>query len=292
MVKSALLLAVLCRPTSQTLRAEDMPAAEFEKRASELRTKTLEGISPKVTAPNTAPTTAHSISGRYPWHSNIGTTIFWIVEGRSKSSAWDPDWAYSYGGFDNPNPASRRDFMPAAFIPKENPFYFALPYNDLEKGRHKPEAHLVIPWFDHAFERQGKSVCQNRWIAIRKGNRVCYAQWSDVGPFRSDHWKYVFGNESPKPNLEHGAGLNVSPAVRDFLGLGNADVTDWRFVESRDVPNGPWARIGGNNTVAQRYTRDPSATPNPFPTDPKPTPTGPPDSSSPHTPPPTDTPRK
>jgi hypothetical protein len=85
-------------------------------------------------------------------------------------------------------------------------------------------------------------------IAIRKGNRVAYAQWEDAGPFRTDHWQYVFGNERPKPNLNQGAGLDVSPAVRDYLGLKQTDVTDWRFVDFGEVPHGPWATLGDNNT--------------------------------------------
>ena len=83
---------------------------------------------------------------------------------------------------------------------------------------------------------------------FRKGNRIAYAQWEDAGPFRTDHWQYVFGNERPKPNLNKGAGLDVSPAVRDFLELGDTDVTDWRFVEFEEVPHGPWAQYGDNNT--------------------------------------------
>jgi hypothetical protein len=94
---------------------------------------------------------------------------------------------------------------------------------------------------------QGQSVCWHRWIAIRKGNRTCYAQWEDCGPFRNDHFQYVFGNERPKPNLNHGAGLNVSPAIRDYLGLQPTDVTDWQFVNTQDVPPGPWRSYGENN---------------------------------------------
>jgi hypothetical protein len=48
--------------------------------------------------------------------------------------------------------------------------------------------------------------------------------------------------------LNQGAGLDVSPAVRDFLGLGSKDVCDWRFVEFREVPQGPWGMYGDNNT--------------------------------------------
>jgi hypothetical protein len=85
-------------------------------------------------------------------------------------------------------------------------------------------------------------------LAIRKGNKVAYAQWEDAGPFRTDHWQYVFGNERPKPNLNKGAGLDVSPAVRDYLGLSETDVTDWQFVDFKDVPRGPWSKLGENNT--------------------------------------------
>jgi hypothetical protein len=94
----------------------------------------------------------------------------------------------------------------------------------------------------------GVSVCKGRWIAIHKGNRTVYAQWEDAGPFRTDHWQYVFGNDRPKPNLNKGAGLDVSPAVRDYLGLQPTDVTDWKFVDFSEVPHGPWSQLGDNNT--------------------------------------------
>jgi len=58
----------------------------------------------------------------------------------------------------------------------------------------------------------------------------------------------VFGDERPKPNLNKGAGLDVSPAVRDYLGLKETDVTDWQFVEFSEVPRGPWSTLGENNT--------------------------------------------
>src|SRR5205814_1933248 len=111
----------------------------------------------------------------------------------------------------------------------------------------REQAPLVIPWFKQAYTGPGQSVCRDRWIAIRKGNRTCYAQWEDCGPFRTDHFQYVFQSERPKPNLNHGAGLDVSPAVRDYLGLAPTDVTDWQFVEVSDVPPGPWRSYGENN---------------------------------------------
>jgi hypothetical protein len=159
---------------------------------------------------------------------------------------------------DSPEPENRRNFIPARFIPRQNPFYVALPYNDVTRGATKPESRKVIPWFKQAFERPGKSVCKGRWVAIRRGNRIAYAQWEDCGPFRTDHWQYVFGDARPLPNLNQGAGLDVSPAVRDYLGMaGGKDVTDWKFVDARDVPPGPWTKYGDNNTfVLQRRGAD------------------------------------
>jgi len=195
-------------------------------------------------------------SSRYPWKNGIVTTVFWVGEPSSGhnftpnyASSWDAAWSRSYGGYDNPDPDHRRNFVPVAFTPRQNNFYCALPYNDVTRGTTKPEARGVIPWFKEAYERDGQSVCRNRWVMIRsRSGRVAYAQWSDCGPFRTDHWQYVFGNERPKPNLNQGAGLDVSPAVRDYLGLQSTDVTDWKFVDARDVPRGPWALHGDNNT--------------------------------------------
>ena len=191
----------------------------------------------------------------YPWKRQIVTTVFWIGEKPSennpvpnRSSSWDKEWSKSYGGFDDPNPARRQDYTPVKFTPRQNPFYCALPYNDKAASGHRPEAAHVVPWFNDAYQGPGVSVCKDRWIAIRKGNRVAYAQWEDAGPFRTDHWQYVFGNDRPKPNLNKGAGLDVSPAVREYLGLNETDVTDWQFVDFKDVPRGPWSKLGENNT--------------------------------------------
>lgn len=196
--------------------------------------------------------------GRYPWKENIVTTVFWVGEHPTPrnptpnyASSWDRHWARSFGGYDNPDPRARRGFIPVNFVPRQNPFYIALPYNDVTRGTTKPEAPGAIPWFKEAYERPGKSVCKGRWLAIRKGDRICYAQWEDCGPFRTDHWQYVFGNERPRPNLNQGAGLDVSPAVRDYLGMSGKDITSWKFVEFEEVPHGPWSLYGDNNTFVQ-----------------------------------------
>lgn len=259
--------------------AENAPQgkAEFAQYAQKMRESALlkiEKLEPRPQAQVQVPTTGvnrtgalgygssshnsyapRSTGGRYPWKSNIVTTVFWVGEKATArnpvanhASSWDAKWALSFGGYDDPDVKNRRGFLPATFVPKQNPFYVALPYNDVTKGTTKPEARFVIPWFNRTFERQGKSVCRDRWIAIRKGNRICYAQWSDCGPFSTDHWQYVFGNERPRANINSGAGLDVSPAVRDYLGMNaGKDVCDWKFVEFHEVPQGPWGRYGNNN---------------------------------------------
>jgi hypothetical protein len=111
----------------------------------------------------------------------------------------------------------------------------------MQDGRLKPEVAKLVPWFIESFRGPRTSVCNERWLEIRHGLKSCYAQWEDVGPFRTDLVGYVFGYERPSPNLNHGAGIDVSPAVRDYLGLGPVDLVDWRFVEQAGVPAGPWS---------------------------------------------------
>ena len=220
-------------------------AADFARYAMKLRDEGLFKVEPIVQIPR------NSLA---PWKQNIVTTVFWVGEPAGPNnpvpndkSSWDLNWTVSYGGFDPPETSNRRGYIPVAFIPRQNPFYVALPYNDVTDGQFKPEAPLIIPWFKQAYSSPGQSVCKDHWIAIRKGNRICYAQWEDCGPFRTDHFQYVFGNEQPKPNANDGAGLDVSPAVRDYLALQPKDVTDWQFVGVRDVPQGPWRSYGDNN---------------------------------------------
>ncbi len=228
---------------------------KVSKKSNKLTDNALFSFNPFVFAPPPRGDRPPKAGERFPWKKDIVTTVFWIGETPSgnnpvpnRSSSWDANWTRSYGGFDDPNRARRHDFSPVKFTPRQNPFYCALPYNDKAKNGHRAEAPHVVPWFQEAYQGPGVSVCKDRWIAIRKGSRTVYAQWEDAGPFRTDHWQYVFGNERPKPNLNRGAGLDVSPAVRDFLGLQDTDVTDWKFVDFKDVPQGPWARLGDNNT--------------------------------------------
>lgn len=180
------------------------------------------------------------------WKRNVVTTVFWIGEQPTTNnptpndkSAWDSNWLSNFGGYDDPN--NRDGYSPKGFTPALNPFYVALPYNDIGKDfRHRPEASQVIPWFWERYQGEGISVCKGRWIAIHHEGQICYAQWEDVGPFETDHHQYVFGNENARSNRNQGAGLDVSPAVRDFLKMTSGQRVEWKFVEDYEVPEGPW----------------------------------------------------
>jgi hypothetical protein len=191
-----------------------------------------------------------NISNQYFPHKNITVTYFWAGEEAGADnknisnlpSAWDEQWVKHFGGVDDPN--KRTGFFPAKFVPKENPFYFALPYNDFdENGNRKKEVYSLIPWANEKNWGQLESVCKNRWIKIMKGGKEAYAQWQDVGPFKEDDKNYVFGTAAPKSKTNNNAGLDVSPAVRDYLSLSDVDKADWQFVDSSAVPDGPWKKI-------------------------------------------------
>ena len=164
-------------------------------------------------------------------------------------SSWDSAWRENFGGFDDPNPVCRTmDFRPKTFIPQQNPFYVALPYNDVSKGEHKVEASRVIPWFRREYTEKGQSVCKGRWVQIVYNKRSCFAQWEDCGPFTTEDWPYVFGDKPPVNTQNKGAGIDISPAVRDYLGItGGTATVHWRFVEFYRIPRGPWSKWGDNN---------------------------------------------
>jgi len=182
-------------------------------------------------------------------HRNITSTIFWVGEDASEdnsyipnaASAWDDHWMDHYGGVDDP--VHRTGYLPAGFTPKENPFYFALPYDDFADGVRKTSASRLIPWAKGRTWGPNESMCKNQWIKITNGNTVAYAQWEDVGPFEENDAAYVFGTARPRNKINNNAGLDVSPAVAQYLSLEDIDSVDWQFVSAADVPDGPWKQV-------------------------------------------------
>ena len=77
-----------------------------------------------------------------PWKTGVTAITFWVGEPPTPNdpgnlaSAWDPNWTVSKS---------------------QNPFYVALPYNDVAGGHTRPEARNIIPWF--------KCVCPRRSVS-------------------------------------------------------------------------------------------------------------------------------
>jgi hypothetical protein len=230
------------------------PLSERLERAHESFLEDRRAALPSLSDPFGVPPTARVVAEQSrekfqvsaTWKRGVVATIFWVGEQPTENnptpnlmSAWDQNWQENFGGYDDPD--KRNGFRPAHFMPRLNPFYIALPYNDVMKGGvHRPEASEVVPWFWESYRGDGISVCKGRWVAVHYEGKMCYAQWEDVGPFEVDHWQYVFGKERPRTNRNQSAGIDLSPAVRDYLDLKSSAVVEWRFVNDYEVKNGPW----------------------------------------------------
>ena len=191
----------------------------------------------------------HKAKNNYPWKTNIITTMFFIGEGGSSissttnlASSWDQEWVSSNRGSDNPY--DRNGYASGSHASTVNPFYIALPFNDLV---YPDKARQWLPAGWHRPNKDGKpvSACKDRWVEIKTedgSGHICYAQWEDVGPLRYDHAEYVFGTE--RPDTYTRAGLDVSPAVAQYLGIDGQkrSTTRWRFVDDEDVPPGAWLK--------------------------------------------------
>lgn len=223
--------------------------------------------SPRASArPSAAPT-----GRRYPWHTGIIATTFWVGEvfdpkaadGSQMLSTYNAAWYASYGGCDGKRVGKRCDteprtsangYFPTSMKPRENPFYLDLPYDDVNDAVGFAQRGRVIPWAQDAAYRTvvrdpATSLMKNRWVHLRKGDRSCYGQIEDAGPGQYHDARYVFGATDARPanRRYNGAGLDVSPALNGCLGFaalnGDGDRVAWQFVEAADVPDGAWKRL-------------------------------------------------
>src|SRR5215469_12059582 len=165
------------------------------------------------------------------------TTIFWIGEKANAENAfianhesfWDPNWQKNFGGVDSP--ANRNGYMPSAFRPRQNPFYVALPYGETDDNGALKESAKMIP----GYGTDQTPITKNRWVEIRRKGKSCFAQWQDVGPYEADDFDWVFGDSTrPKNTFGLKAGLDISPAAAQYLGMDDSGITEWRFVEEND----------------------------------------------------------
>jgi|GEM_PF-3505850 len=182
---------------------------------------------PVVPAPGVpAPT-----GSNYKWHYNIVTTEFWIGELPSEDNNWISNVSTAWE---------------SPLADSVNDYYVALPYNDLEYKNnqtvHKDSAKL-IPWYDPADAVGYKfySYMKNRWVMVKLGDKVAYGQVEDTGPYLEDDFAYVFGDAAvPANTFRNKSGLDISPAMDEYIGLDGLGVVDWKFVEFEEVPEGPW----------------------------------------------------
>jgi hypothetical protein len=196
---------------------------------------------------------SHKAQNTYPWRTGIITTEFWIGEGSTpvssttnEDSAWD-HWRSSNSGSDSPydrDPSDARGLAPASHAATVNPFYVALPFNDLafpEKAREW----LPRGWYRRPRDGKQVSACKDRWVEIKNAQgRICYAQWEDVGPLGYEDADYVFGGASPVGLNNDRAGLDVSPDVAEYLHINDRNsVTSWRFVDDDKVSPGAWLKL-------------------------------------------------
>lgn len=215
----------------------------------------------------------------YPWHTNIVATTFWVGEifdpdepdGTQMQSAYDSFWLDSYGGCDGrvverdcqtEARTAANGYWPTRMLPRENPFYLDLPFDDINNRRAFAMRGNVIPWADEPQYAQREtdktfSFMKNRWVRLKKGDRVCYGQIQDAGPGEYDDAAYVFGADDARPASQefNGSGLDVSPALNGCLGFsslnGAQDLVDWQFVDEENVPGGPWRKLVTTSQVQQ-----------------------------------------
>lgn len=213
----------------------------------------------------------------YPWHTGIIATTFWVGEvfdasasdGSQRISTYDSDWLGSYGGCDGvvegdgcrtEKRTADNGYFPTRMTPLENPFYLDLPFDDVNDEEGFATRGEVVPWagqpeYAATVDDPDASLMKNRWVVLRKGDRICYGQIEDAGPGEYRDSAYVFGSDDRRPANEryNGAGLDVSPALNGCLGFaeldGDGDHVDWAFVDDVDVPPGPWTTIVTDSPV-------------------------------------------
>ena len=102
-----------------------------------------ENLVNKSSSTKTAVQPREATTSSFPVKRNIVTTYFWIGQGGTSisstqniKSAWDEFWKKNFGGIDCPDDRKdakkfREASLPKKFAPTLNPFYVALPFNEI-----------------------------------------------------------------------------------------------------------------------------------------------------------------
>jgi hypothetical protein len=151
--------------------------------------------------------------------------------------------------------------------PAQNPFYLDLPFDDINDSTGFATRCSVIPWAKTVdpngtnCSNKNYSYMKNSWVKITGANgNVCYGQIEDAGPSHDNLYHdsaYVFGanNIQPLQGNFNDTGMDVSPALNGCLGFkeldGSSDKISWQFIDSVNVPDGPWKKIVTTSQVSE-----------------------------------------
>ena len=90
------------------------------------------------------------------------------------------------------------------------------------------------------------------WHSLQAGLRALGGDVSDVRGVLVTHMHGDHNGLSGRVRDASGAWVAMHPADAAIVrGMQDTDVTDWKFVEFDEVPQGPWSLYGDNNTFVQ-----------------------------------------
>lgn len=170
-------------------------------------------------------------------------TVYWVGEAASEDNGWiqNTDSVYQYGkNHWLKHHGCADDERKPCTTGKENPFYCALPINDFKDESPNPKVRSRVP---PEWRLDGPvSWIKNRWVHIRAKGKDAYCQIEDGGPFGEEDVNWVFGDAlKPLSKVNQSAGIDLSPAAANFLGVSGVYDIEWRLVlDQKDVPPGPW----------------------------------------------------
>lgn len=179
------------------------------------------------------------------------------------STAWNGKAATDFGGADRWGPLDpeqwqgrwydREGLCPAGLSPRQNIFYVALPTPDFDEQGRLPGAFSAakmgatyLPDLAKRIKNGQEWLFKNLWVEVRYDGKVAYGQLEDIGPSADTgtivaDYDYVWGDSStPKNDFGLHAGIDISPAMTDYLGTKGQATVSWRWVPQANVPDGPW----------------------------------------------------
>lgn len=171
-------------------------------------------------------------------------TVFWVGEAASEENGWiqNTDSVYQWGSNHWLKHHGCADTEKKPCDGKENSFYVAVPATDMKDEEANPKVRKAMPaaWLVGATTQE--SSMKNRWVVVRANGKIGYGQIQDAGPFGEEDVEWVFGSATkPKSKENSYAGLDVSPALANYLGVSGVFDAEFAIViDAKDVPPGPW----------------------------------------------------